>query len=161
MTKQISNGVNKISVISLDKKFEKFKKDAEKVALKILKISNKSDISAEIYLIGNQKMKFLNKKFRGKDKITNILSFEEPLNFICPPPAGGLKHKKIGEIYLNLEKTMDYGLQTTDKKAVDCSLLTVDRLLTHGFLHLFGYNHQKKNDRMKMERIEQFILARL
>lgn len=132
--------MNKISVVSLEKNFEKFEENVEKIALKILKILNKSDISAEIYLIGNRKMKFLNKKFRGKDKTTTILSFEEPRNFILPSS----KFKRIGEIYLNCQLS-----------AVSC------QLLMHGILHLFGYNHQKKNDRIKMERIENWVIREL
>jgi len=92
----------------------------------------------EIYLINSQKMRFLNKKFRGKDKTTTVLSFEEPRNFILPPS----KSKKIGEIYLN-SQLPNY---------------SITQLLTHGLLHLLGYNHQKKNDRIKMEKAEQKLL---
>ena len=131
--------MNRVSVISSDKKFKKFERKIKNTALKILKILKKTSVSVEIYLINSQKMRFLNKKFRGKNKTTTILSFEESRNFISPPS----KYKKIGEIYLNEE--------TRDKKQET-------RLLVHGLLHLFGYNHQKKNDRIKMERLENLII---
>ncbi|NCO15596.1 MAG: hypothetical protein GW899_02520 [Parcubacteria group bacterium] len=94
--------MNKVSVTSLDKKCKKFEKKIKFAALKILKILKKTNVLVEIYLINNQKMRFLNKKFRGKNKTTTILSFEESRNFILPPS----KYKKIGEIYLN-EETRD------------------------------------------------------
>jgi rRNA maturation RNase YbeY len=33
-------------------------------------------------------------------------------------------------------------------------------LLVHGLLHLFGYDHHKKKDRMEMEKIESMILRK-
>ncbi|NCP58668.1 rRNA maturation RNase YbeY [Candidatus Wolfebacteria bacterium CG1_02_39_135] len=134
--------MNKVSVTSLDKKCKKFEKKIKFAALKILKILKKTNVLVEIYLINNQKMRFLNKKFRGKNKTTTILSFEESRNFILPPS----KYKKIGEIYLNEE--------TRDKKQET-------RLLVHGLLHLFGYNHQEKNDRIRMEKAEQKLLLKI
>ena len=139
--------MNKISVISLDKKFKKRELEIKRVALKTLEILNKDGVEAEIYLIDGRKMRFLNKKFRGKDKATTVLSFEEPKNFICPPPVGGSKHKKIGEIYLKLPIT-NYQLPITN-------------LLIHGLLHLFGYDHRKKNDRIRMEKIEKSLISKL
>lgn len=133
--------MNKVSVISSDKKFKKFERKIKNTALKILKILKKTSVSVEIYLINSRKMRFLNKKFRGKNKTTTILSFEESRNFISPPS----KYKKIGEIYLNSQ----------------ISNSQITQLLIHGLLHLFGYNHQKKNDRIKMERKEQICISLL
>ena len=134
--------MNKVLVTSLDIKCKKFERKIKNTALKILKILKKASVSVEIYLINSQKMRFLNKKFRGKNKTTTILSFEESRNFILPPS----KYKKIGEIYLNEE--------TRDKKQET-------RLLVHGLLHLFGYNHQEKNDRIRMEKAEQKLLLKI
>ncbi len=86
-------------------------------------------------------MKFLNKKFRGKDKAADVLSFNEPKNFVSPPS----KFRRIGEIYLNVS-SIKYQVSS-------------DRLLIHGLLHLLGYVHKKKNDRIKMEKIEQKLLG--
>jgi probable rRNA maturation factor len=140
--------MNKVTVISLDERFKKNEENVKKAVLGILKILNKNGISVEIYLINGQKIRFLNKKFRGKNKTTTVLSFEEPRNFIYPPltrkrgikPAS--KFKKIGEIYIKLPIT-NY---------------PIIQLLTHGLLHLFGYSHQRKNDRIRMERKEHQLL---
>lgn len=155
---------NKISVISLDDDFNKFEGKIKRDALKILKILNKTGVSTEIYLAGSSKMKFLNKKFRGKNKPANVLSFEEPRNFIYPHTKRGLvlsaqkhrlssfgvgvypkKFRPIGEIYVKLPVT-DY---------------PAGQLLVHGLLHLLGYDHQKKSDRMKMEKLEKSAINKL
>jgi len=137
--------MNRVVVLSLEKRFKKFDGKIKKTALKTFKILKKKNISVEIYLAGNQKMRFLNKKFRGKNKSTDVLSFEEPKGFIYPPSTGGLKFKPIGEIYINMSMI---------KSQMSCV-----GLLIHGLLHLFSYNHKKKNDRIKMEKIEKKILC--
>ncbi|MDP3015277.1 MAG: rRNA maturation RNase YbeY [bacterium] len=153
--------MNRVVVASLDKRFKKFEKKISATALKILKILNKDGVEADIYLIDSRKMRFLNKKFRGKDKTTTVLSFEEPKNFICPPPAGGSKHKKIGEIYLNADLR---GLDADQRGKIQRKSTLSPRLsalLVHGLLHLFGYDHQKKSDRVKMERVEKSLISKL
>ena len=111
--------MNKIGVVSLSKQFQRFEKLIQKLARKVLKV--------------------LNKKFRGKNKTTSVLSFQEPRNFILPPS----KQKKIGEIYLNLQ----------------FSNSQIPQLLIHGLLHLLGYNHQKKSDRIRMEKKEKLVIS--
>ena len=50
----------------------------------ILKILNKDNVAVDIYLTGNALMRRLNKEYRGKDKVANVLSFVEPINFPHP-----------------------------------------------------------------------------
>lgn len=150
--------MNKISVISLDKKFKKFEAEIQGVALKMSEILNKDGVSAEIYLIDSRRMRFLNKKFRGKNKTTTVLSFKEPKNFIYPKS----EFKRIGEIYLNTQTFTDPTRTNTEKsqhKSVSSQRGSV--YLIHGLLHLFGYDHQKKNDRIKMEKKEEYVHNRL
>ena len=117
-------------------------KNIKRLASKILKKLKKRDLYLEINLISPQKIKALNKKYRGKNKATNILSFPEPRGFLYPN-----KQKRLGEIYLN------------SSAASDKENLKI--LLIHGILHLFGYQHKKKSDRIKMERMEQFLIKTL
>ncbi len=133
--------MNKVLVTSLEKRLKKFEPEIKKTVLKILKILNKKNVEIEIYLINSQKMRFLNKKFRGKNKTTTILSFQEPRNFILPPS----KFRKTGEIYIKFPST-NY---------------SITQLLAHGLLHLLGYNHYKKSDKIKMERIERLLIEKL
>jgi len=85
-------------------------------------------------------MKFLNKKFRNKDKTTNILTFVEPKNF--PHPESKIKY--LGEIYLNLNRISENELSL---------------MVAHGLLHLFDFQHHKESDRIKMEAKENFLIS--
>lgn len=87
----------------------------------------------DIYLVGRAKME------------KNVLSFEADNSFPRPDLA---PRKSLGEIYLNLNYIK--------KNGEDFSFM-----LIHGFLHLLGYDHMKKNDRIEMEAQEELILKRL
>ena len=136
--------MNKVEIVNLaGKEDKKIEKELERVVLKTIAFLGKKNISVEVLLTDGRLMKFLNKKFRGKNKAADVLSFEEPKDFIFPKS----KNKNIGEIYINNAKS--YNLKT--KKF----------LLVHGLLHLFGYDHQKKNDIIKMEKIENLCISQL
>ena len=137
--------MNKISVISLEKRFEKFEKGVKKSALEILKILKKDKIAVEIYLAGDRLMKKLNKEYRGKDKAANVLSFVEPEKF----PHPETKEKFLGEIYLNVANESNKSNKTNKTDKI--------YLLLHAILHLLGYTHKKKSDRMKMEKKENHV----
>jgi probable rRNA maturation factor len=145
----------RITVMSLKKRFEKFENLIRTTTIRILKVLKKDNIWLEIYLINSPKIKFLNKKFRKKDKISGVLSFKEPKNFPHPEIKLRLRDKKlikfIGEVYLN----PDFIKQKTEKRIKEKLIY----LLIHGLLHLFDYGHQKKSDRIKMEKMEQYLIS--
>lgn len=74
----------------------------------------------------------------------NVLSYEFPKNFIHPYAKG----KVLGEIFLN----PDY----IRKNGED-----FDFMLIHGFLHLLGYDHKIKSDRIEMEGREKSLLRKI
>lgn len=109
-----------------------------KKALKFLKLKN---TAIQIFLIDEKSMKFLNSHFLGKKTGTNVLSFPEPKNF---PKMAPLKY--LGEVYL----CPSY----IKRKKED-----IRYMLIHGILHLTGYNHGTKGDRMRMQRRETKFLS--
>ena len=99
----------------------------------------KKKISLTILLSNNKNIRKLNKKFRNKDKSTDVLSFpsEKKLNI--------KKCSYLGDIiisyeFMNKPKT----LSNVDFKN------KVARIFIHGFLHLLGYDHIKIEDFKKM-----------
>lgn len=139
---------NQIIVHSIDKKFEALGGSVRKQVLEILMALKKDGVAIDVSLIGNRKMRALNRTYRGKDSATNVLSFEEPKQFIYPKK--GLQPK--GEIYVNPEMASDWWSGKNKKKAEE--FLNIRFLLVHGILHLFGYDHIEDGDAVKMEKKE-------
>lgn len=138
--------MNKVEVFSTQKRFDYLAKEASLVAQRVFLLLKKDGFWVDIHLISDKKIKELNQKYRKKNKATNVLSFPHPKDFVLPPDKKNYKY--LGEIFVAPEYIK--------KHNQDIYLMIV-----HGLLHLFGYDHIKKQDRQKMERKEAYILARL
>lgn len=132
--------MNKIAVRSRSGKYRKFEGQVGKGAGAALDFLKKDGVLVEVNLVGNEEMKRLNRKARGKNKVTNVLAFPEPRGF--PHPESRLR--PLGEIYLAPDQIV--------KKGEDLGSLAV-----HGTLHLLGFSHARVSDRMRMERLEEKI----
>jgi probable rRNA maturation factor len=108
----------------------------------------KSTIGGQINLVftGDREIRRLNAEFRGKDKATDVLSFNVE-------SAGNAK-SIFGEIYVSAptaaRQAGEYGGTVQEEYL---------RLVCHGLLHLFGYDHIKKSDAVKMESREEKYLS--
>ena len=99
----------------------------------------KKKVSLTVLLSNNKNIRKLNKKFRNKNKATDVLSFpsEKKLNI--------KKSSYIGDIvisyeFINKPKTLN-ALEFKDKAI---------KIFIHGYLHLLGYDHVKFEDFKKM-----------
>ena len=113
-------------------------------AVKILRTLDIRGASLDIFLLPHAEIKALKAKFIKKMTEPNVLSFPEPRAF--PHPEGAKKY--LGEVYLNRDI-----LKKSPERAVP--------LLVHGVLHLLGYDHEKKSDKGKMERLERDVLEKV
>ena len=102
-----------------------------------LKLFKNKSKNCAIFLTNNQKMKELNKKFRNKNKPTDVLSF---------PSDNKMNYKK--NLYLG-DIAISYEIVNKRSKNSNFSL-EFDKMWIHGYLHLLGYDHKKKKDFMKI-----------
>lgn len=130
------------------------KKDAQK----LLELLGYSDFDVGILLTTNKIIQKYNKKFRKKDKPTDILSFPYHIDLkagstIAPKTE---EDKNLGDIVISIEHV---------KK--DATLLEIpfeqhlQKILVHGICHLLGYDHQAEADYKKMYQKEQKLLNEL
>ena len=96
-----------------------------------------------LVLANDRLQRTLNRRFRGKDRSTNVLSFDAA-------PAG------LGDVVLALE-TVQAEAEAQGKSLAD----HVAHLVVHGVLHLMGYDHAGATEARRMERLEGEILAGL
>tara|TARA_B100001057_G_scaffold478855_1_gene549777 strand:+ start:870 stop:1328 length:459 start_codon:yes stop_codon:yes gene_type:complete len=147
-----------INVIVKDRKWFKFIKNPEiYLKRKIKKIQTdkffgKKRYQFSLLLSEAKEIKYLNKKFRKKNKTTDILSF----------PSQNKKELKIlsnlnleiylGDIIINFKK-----MNTTSKLLFKKQF---DILWIHGLVHLFGHDHIKETNYKKMAAIEMKLLKK-
>ena len=111
-------------------------------AKKVLNAIGKSESSATIAFVSDNKIRELNRQFRGVDKATDVLSFpvEENLN--------------LGDIAVSVDtaavQAKENGL-TFDEE--------IAQLILHGLLHLSGYDHETDNG--EMNRLELRLRRKL
>ena len=115
----------------------------KKVVQIVLKGENKKNINLSIAFVGPSRIKNLNKKYRRKNYVTDVLAFGE---------NGGLG---LGEIVICLQEVKKnakkYAL-SFEKELINC--------LIHGILHLLGYNHEKSEIKAKeMKRKHDYYLS--
>ncbi len=101
------------------------------------------DHEISVVITTNEEIMKLNKKFRGIEKPTNVLSFpmlEGEFNSISP--------KLLGDIVISSEKAM----QEAEEAGISFDE-RMSQLLVHGILHLIGFDHEKgEQDAAVMEK---------
>jgi len=98
------------------------------------------DAGVDLHIVSDAVMRRINRKTRGKDEPTDVLSFE---NFDFP--SGGAR-RHLGEIFISPASARRKGHG-------------VEHLVIHGLLHLLGYTHDAARDTMAMEKLEQKLIA--
>lgn len=102
-----------------------------------------------IVIVDNKKIQELNKIYRDKDAVTDVISFafEESDN---------LKYDNmrfLGEIYISYDKCVEQAKEYGHSIKREFCYLAV-----HGLLHLLGYDHIKEEDKKVMRALEEEIL---
>ena len=103
-------------------------------------------------LSGNDEIKRLNKKFRNKDKSTDVLSFPFYEKKEFKNKINKEKEIYIGDIIVNINKI-------NEKKNIKNFRLEFDKLWIHGLVHLLGYDHKKNKDFLNMLKVEKKFLS--
>ena len=141
----ITKNINWLSYIKKPNNY--LEKKISKLNLKVKKFKKKH-FFCTLLLSGSTEIKILNKKFRNKNKSTDVLSF--PFQSKAELNRKLKKEKEIylGDIIVNFNKVKN-------KKIKKNFRIDFDRLWIHGFVHLFGHDHKKDEDYKKMQRIEK------
>ncbi len=103
-----------------------------------------------ILFVGDQRMRSLNRQYRGKDRTTDVLAF-------AMREAPHSSSTVLGDVVIAVPTAVRQakeGQRSLDEE------LTV--LLVHGILHLCGYDHERsEKEARRMQRRERMILRSL
>jgi len=116
---------------------------------KVIPYFKNKKISFTILLTNSLRMKKLNKKFRNKNKKTDVLSF--PSFSLINLKLLKKKNVYIGDIAISYEIIN----LRSNKKSFE---IEFDKVWIHGLLHLVGYDHIKNKDFFIMGRTEKKVL---
>lgn len=108
----------------------------------------KIDASFSVIIIDNERIHEINREYRGVDRPTDVISFalEENEEYES-------KERLLGDIFISIDKV--YEQAENYGHSVKRELFF---LVTHGFLHLLGYDHMKKEDEEVMFPLQEKIL---
>ena len=102
-----------------------------------------------IVIVDNEKIKEINKKYRNKDAVTDVISFAfEEVNDVNYEDV-----RFLGEIYISYERCESQASEYGHSVRREFSYLAV-----HGLLHLLGYDHMNVSDKRVMRALEEEIL---
>ena len=88
-----------------------------------------------IALVSDARMRALNRKYRGKDKTTDVLAFAEDQGLGDLVIATGVARRQAAEAGHSYQSELRV-------------------LALHGLLHLLGYDHHDRRDHGRMARLE-------
>ncbi|HHX52900.1 MAG TPA: rRNA maturation RNase YbeY [Erysipelothrix sp.] len=98
--------------------------------------------SFSIILIDDLTMKELNTQYRDIHRSTDVLTFIDEF-----------EEDYLGDIFINVKAVEDQAKEYGHTKKREFSFL-----VTHGILHLLGYDHQTKDQELEMFTLQERIL---
>jgi probable rRNA maturation factor len=113
----------------------------ENIVGKTLRHLRSSKVSVAVHLIGDARMRRMNRVHRGSDRPTDVLSF--PMR----------EKEDWGDIFLSIPyvrrqaKRFDVPFEEEFR-----------RMLIHGLLHLAGFDHDTKSQARRMFRLQESLL---
>lgn len=110
--------------------------------------SKDEDLYLSILLTNNERIQEINKEYRDKDSPTDVISFayhEDRMDFT--------PYTTLGDIVISLERVEEQGVEYEHGFVREFYYV-----LTHGILHLLGYDHIVEEDKKVMREKEEEIL---
>ena len=103
-----------------------------------------------IIIVDEEKIQYLNKNYRNKDSVTDVISFalEDDNTFIKTDV------RILGDIYICLKRAKEQSVEYGHSFLRELSFLTI-----HGLLHLLGYDHMEKEEEKIMFQLQERILS--
>ena len=115
------------------------------------------DVEMGLVIASQERVRELNKTYRGQDKPTDVLAFAllpesdtgQGLSFTTPPD--GIKH--LGEVIISYPQAVRQAGEHQHPVKKEIAILII-----HGVLHLLGYDHIKSDEAVVMSAKEAEIL---
>jgi probable rRNA maturation factor len=125
-------------------RLQKIKRLAEKV---LQEEKNRQNVN--IILTDDRYITRLNRKFLKRNRSTDVLAFGMKESKKKSPEAD-----LLGEIYISLDRAEKQAKESNQSFQKEVYLL-----VAHGLLHLLGYDHKKREQKIEMKKREETYLS--
>ncbi|HEY6421369.1 MAG TPA: rRNA maturation RNase YbeY [Candidatus Binataceae bacterium] len=112
-----------------------------------------------LMLVGDRRIRSLNRDWRGKDEATDVLSFSQLEDAERTPhhPLAIARHDgaPLGDVVISVDTAL--------RQARELGIRPAERLRTlliHGYLHLIGYDHERSPAEARRMFARERVLAR-
>lgn len=123
---------------------------------KVLEALSAQSVEISIILCSNEFIKDLNKRYRGKDEPTDVLSFPQSEGDHFGSPDGPTQGEQAGDVVISLQSAEEnaryFGVELEEE---------LKRLIIHGILHLLGWDHRDNSPDQEMLKLQEQILTDL
>ena len=125
-----------------------------KIIERVLKKEKEKKKEILLILAGEKRIRLLNKKYRGENRVTDVLAFPQPKEALFKNIP---EFQSLGEIIICPTRVKENA-----KKFHTSFKRELARVLVHGVLHLLGYDHEKnKKGAEKMFKKQEKYLKEL
>lgn len=122
------------------------KRRVQRLADATLAALDKNGWNLTVAFVDDRSIRELNRRFRGKDRATDVLSFTSEVDGESASVVR-LTGKHLGDIVISAETARKQAREASHSLARE-----IDELAIHGVLHLCGYDHE--SDDGEMNRLE-------
>ena len=145
-------------------------KDIVSIIKTTMDFLKKKNPEISVHLIGDKKIKGINKNYRGKNKVTDVLAFAMQPSCL---PAGrqalkamagkegfdgqiGKRNNDLGDIFISIPQVKR---QAKEQKISYKEELA--RILVHGILHLNEYDHMNEKEKKEMFGLQEKMVKKI
>jgi len=124
----------------------------------ILRKAGAAGAGLSLMLVGDRFMRRLNRRYRRKDRTTDVLAFPVRKHSARPVPrAPRLAPALLGDVVISLPQAERQAARAGHSLDRELTVLVV-----HGLLHLLGYDHERSaREARRMSRREALVLRRM
>jgi probable rRNA maturation factor len=145
---EVSNGTR----VSLDEEA------VARLVARVLDAEGVDGAESSVAFVGERRIRGLNAEYRGKDEVTDVLSFplEDPGEGPGPAAAGGATGppRLLGDVVVCARQALRQARADSLPPALELAVL-----LVHGTLHLLGYDHEIDAGQMALRQAELLELV--
>ena len=141
----------------VSEKYQKLIRDVLDFAGSYIHLADNTEMS--VTLVNNDEIHQINKKYRGVDRATDVISFaiedddDDDFPIVMDKELKEAIPENIGDIFVSVDKVAEQADYLGHSFERELGFLCV-----HGFLHLNGYDHMKKADADVMFPLQKEIL---